>query len=132
MKSLEYNEFHCHTHFSVGDCITKITDLVKRSLELKRKTVAITDHGTLGGVYELFKECKGKDIKPVAGLEAYYVDDIEAQASSIPYNYAHMVLLAKNNIGWNNMKLMQSQSWEKGYFKKPRIDKKYWKFIKKV
>jgi len=124
VKSLEYNEFHCHTHFSVGDCIIKISDLVKRSLELKRKTVAITDHGTLGGIYELFKECKGKEIRPIAGLEAYYVDDIEAQASSIPYNYAHIVLLAKNNVGWNNMKLMQSQSWEKGYFKKPRIDKK--------
>ena len=124
MKNLEYNEHHCHTHFSVGDCIIKISDLVKRSIELKRKTVTICDHGTLGGVYELFKECKGKDIRPVAGLEAYYVDDIENQASSIPYNYAHTVLLAKNNQGWFNLKTLQALSWEKGYFKKPRIDMK--------
>jgi DNA polymerase-3 subunit alpha len=124
VRSLEYNEYHCHTHFSVGDCIIKTSDLVKRSLELRRKTVTITDHGTLGGIYELFKECKDKDIRPVAGLEAYYVDDIEAQASSIPYNYAHTVLIAKNNVGWMNMKLLQGLSWEKGYFKKPRIDKK--------
>lgn len=122
MKTLEYNEHHCHTHFSIGDCITKIPDLVKRSLELKRKSVTITDHGSLGGIYELFKECKGKEIKPIIGLEAYYVDDIESQASSVPYNYAHLVILAKNNIGWTNLKLLHSLSWEKGFLKKPRID----------
>jgi DNA polymerase-3 subunit alpha len=123
-KKAKYHDHHCHSHYSVTDCVIKIPDLVKHSKKLGRQTVTLTDHGTLGGIYELGKECKSQGMKPIFGIECYYVDDYESEEANVNWNYAHVILLAKNAEGWQNIKDLQSKAWEEGYLKKPRISLK--------
>lgn len=122
MSELGFVNHHQHTMFSINDCIVRIEDLVKKAVEVGNKSVTITDHGTLGGCYNLWKECKKANLKPILGVEGYYVDDYAAPESQVAYNYAHIILIAKNYEGWQNLKLIQSKAWEVGHNKKPRID----------
>jgi len=117
-----FYDHHVHSHFSLNDCIIKIPELVLESKKMGRKSVTLTDHGTLAGLYELHTECKKQDLKPILGLEGYFVDSYENDSANIPYNYAHVLLIAKNEIGWVNLKEIQSAAWENGFLKKPRID----------
>jgi DNA polymerase-3 subunit alpha len=116
-----FHDHHQHSHFSLNDCVAKIPEIVEASIEAGRTSVTLTDHGTLAGIYQLHKECKNKKVKPILGVEGYFVDDYEHEASNIPYNYSHIILLCKNLEGWNNLKDIQAQAWEKGFLKKPRI-----------
>ncbi len=67
----DFVHLHNHTHFSLLDGLTKIKPLVTRTKELGMEAVAITDHGTLSGVIEFYKECKKQGIKPIIGIETY-------------------------------------------------------------
>ncbi len=122
MPDLQFVNHHQHSMYSINDCIVRIDDLIKKSVEMGSTSVTITDHGTLGGCYELWKGCAKVKIKPILGVEGYYVDDYKAPESEIAYNYAHIILIAKNGEGWQNLKIIQSKAWEIGHNKKPRID----------
>lgn len=122
MDNLEFENLHQHSCYSINDCISKIPQIVEKAIELGQKSVAITDHGTLGGTYDLWKECNNKKVKAILGVEGYYVDSYIEPGMDIPYNYSHIILLAKTNEGWDNLKKIQLNAWQDGYLKKPRID----------
>ena len=113
---------HQHSHYSRLDAAMSVESIVERNEKLGASAVALTEHGTLASSYELWKTCNKKGIKPIIGLEAYYVDKYGTEAAEIPYCYSHVVLIAKNEKGWENLKLIQSHAWEHGYLRKPRVD----------
>lgn len=114
-------DHHRHTHFSVLDAVTRVEDLVAEAKTREQTAVTVTDHGTLGGIYNLWKSCKAAGIKPIIGCEIYWVDDYDTEQSNIPYNYGHMIILAMNAVGWSNLKILMRNAWENGFLKKPRV-----------
>ena len=114
---------HVHTEYSLLDGANRIKDLVARVKELGMKAVAITDHGVMYGAVEFYKECKKNGIKPIIGCEAYVAPrsrfDKEA---NIDDRLGHLILLAKNNIGYKNLIKLVSLSFTEGFYYKPRID----------
>ena len=107
---------HVHTEYSLLDGANRIKDLVARVKELGMKAVAITDHGVMYGAVEFYKECKKNSIKPIIGCEAYVAPrsrfDKEA---NIDDRLGHLILLAKNNIGYKNLIKLVSLSFTEDF-----------------
>jgi len=119
-----YDNHHRHTDMSLLDAVTKIPKIVERLKQTGHTSVTITDHGTLAGTYKLWQECKKQDIKPILACECYCVDDYESESAQLPYNYFHLIVIAMNKKGWDNLKKLQEIAWEKGYARKPRVQLK--------
>ena len=126
--SMNYAGLHVHTHYSLFDGIATPEEYLSRAVDLKMPALAITDHGTLSGHREFYRTAKSKGIKPILGLEGYMCADIsdtrdkserEGQQDLV---YNHIVLLAKNQIGLENLNKISEISWTDGFFKKPRFD----------
>jgi len=125
---MNYVGLHVHTHFSLFDGIATPEEYVNRAVELGMPAIAITDHGTLSGHRELHRIAKAKGIKPILGLEGYMCADIsdtrdkserEGQQDLV---YNHIILLAKNQKGLENLNKISEIAWTDGFFKKPRFD----------
>lgn len=115
---------HLHTEYSLLDGVGKIDDYVNRAKELGMQAIAITDHGNLFGALEFYKKARKKGIKPIIGIEAYICENnIEDKEGR---NF-HLILLAKNNIGYKNLLKISSESFIRGFYYKPRVDKNYLK-----
>src|SRR5437016_7559599 len=80
--------------------------------------VALTDHGSLAGAVELYREARGQGVKPIVGCEVYVADDRRAQAKG----YTHLTLLAETNEGYGNLIKLSSLGYLEGYYYKPRVD----------
>ncbi len=126
--SMNYAGLHVHTHYSLFDGIATPEEYLSRAVDLKMPALAITDHGTLSGHREFYRTAKSKGIKPILGLEGYMCADIsdkrdkserEGQQDLV---YNHIILLAKNQIGLDNLNKISELSWTDGFFKKPRFD----------
>lgn len=113
---------HLHTTYSIGDACTKIDELVDRAKDLGMKSVAITDHGTISGLFAFQQACLAGDVKPILGCEFYVYDpgwqDKDGKKSR---KRTHLVLLAKNNVGLHNLYRLDSLAATEGYFYKPRV-----------
>jgi len=116
---------HNHTQYSLLDGASKIKEMVQKTAELGMNALAITDHGNLFGALEFYTEAKSAGIKPIIGFEAYiaprersYRKKIEGESHSY-----HLVLLAKNEIGFKNLIKLSSIAFLEGMYYKPRIDK---------
>lgn len=141
----EYIHLHNHTHYSLLDAISTTDGLVNAAVENKMKAVAITDHGVMYGVMEFYKKAKAKGVKPIIGCEVYVaqsgsrfdkgkkfvkaIEEIDEQSlensdglTSTNINYAHLILLAKNETGYRNLIKLTSIGHTEGYYYKPRID----------
>ncbi len=120
---LNFTHLHTHTEYSLLDGSAKIKDLVKRCKELGMDSLAITDHGVMYGCIDFYKACLEEGIKPIIGCEVYVASrsrfDKEASQENF---YYHLVLLAKNNKGYENLIKMVSYGFTEGFYKKPRID----------
>jgi DNA polymerase-3 subunit alpha len=125
---MNYAGLHVHTHYSLFDGIATPEEYLSRAVDLKMPALAITDHGTLSGHREFYRTAKSKGIKPILGLEGYMCADIsdkrdkserEGQQDLV---YNHIILLAKNQIGLDNLNKISELSWTDGFFKKPRFD----------
>jgi len=123
MKKVEMAHLHTHSTYSELDAIAKIPQLVKRALEFGHKAIALTDHGTIAGVPEFFRECKKQGIKPIFASEFYMVADAEQSRADKKRLAHHLVLLAMNAEGWINIKKLTTKANEKFYYV-PRIDYK--------
>jgi len=103
--------------------MSRIKDLPVRAKELGMKAIALTDHGVMYGAVDFYKECKKNDIKPIIGCEVYVATrsrfDKEANIDS---GYNHLILLAKNKTGYQNLTKLVSLSFIDGFYYKPRID----------
>ena len=123
---MEYSKFthlHLHTEYSLLDGACRIKELIKRAKELNMDSLAITDHGSMYGVVEFYKQAKKEGIKPILGFEAYVsprnMTDKDPQNDKAQY---HLVLLAENQEGWQNLIKLCSIGFVDGYYYKPRID----------
>ena len=123
LKASDYVHLHNHTHHSLLDGLTKIPDLVQRIKELGMEAVAMTDHGTMSGTVEFYKEAKDAGIKPIIGMEAYVAarSRFDRDPAKDKARY-HLILLAMNETGYKNLMRLSSQANLEGMYYKPRID----------
>jgi DNA polymerase III subunit alpha len=113
-----YVHLHVHSEFSILDGACRIPELAARAAELEMPAVALTDHGSLAGAVELYRESRKQGVKPIVGCEVYLADDRRAQAKG----YAHLTLLAETNEGYGNLIKLSSLGYLEGYYYKPRVD----------
>ncbi len=120
---------HCHTHYSLLDGANRIDELVARAKELNQPAVAITDHGNMFGVVEFYQAAKKAGIKPIIGLEAYIAPgDRRSREMAIGLGGGkesayHLLLLAKDRTGYQNLIKLSSIAYREGFYYKPRIDR---------
>ncbi len=123
LQPSDYVHLHNHTHHSLLDGMTKIDALVERVKMMGMQAVAMTDHGTLSGTIDFYKACKGEGIKPIIGMEAYVAarkhTDKEVQYDKARY---HLIILAMNNKGYENLMRLSTIANLDGLYYKPRID----------
>ena len=123
MENKKFVHLHVHTEYSLLDGANRIKELPKRVKELGMDAVAITDHGVMYGAIEFYKECKKQGIKPIIGCEVYVAPRSRLDKEpNIDDKYGHLILLAKDNIGYQNLIKIVSQSFTEGYYYKPRTD----------
>src|ERR671916_1421108 len=118
MAQAPFVHLHVHSEFSILDGACRIPDLAARAAELEMPAVALTDHGSLAGAVQLYKEAGKHGVKPVVGSEVYVADDRRAQQKG----YAHLTLLAESNEGYANLIKLSSLGYLEGYYYKPRVD----------
>lgn len=120
---LSFTHLHTHTEYSLLDGSARIKKLVKRAKELGMEALAITDHGTMYGVIEFYKACKEEGIKPVIGCEIYVAPrSLYKKEPGIDAANYHLVVLAKNNEGYQNLMKIVSKACVDGYYYRPRAD----------
>lgn len=119
---MRYNNYHKHTHYSnvhTPDSIAKVEDYAKRAIELGHTSLATTEHGYAGNIFEYYDVAKKYGLKFVFGIEYYYVNDrFEKDKTN-----SHLMVLAKNKRGMKQMLKIMSEASKTGYYYKPRIDK---------
>ena len=120
----EFVHLHNHSHYSLLDGLQKVPGMLDRVQELGMDSVALTDHGTLSGAIEFYKEAKKRKVKPIIGVETYvaprgHLDKAGRQDAS-PY---HLILLAYNNVGYHNLMKLVTIAQLEGYYYKPRVDR---------
>ncbi len=118
MPEAPFVHLHVHSEYSILDGACRIPGLAARAAELEMPAVALTDHGSLAGAVELYRETKKVGVKPVIGCEVYVADDRRAQTKG----YAHLTLLAETNEGYGNLIKLASAGYLEGYYYKPRVD----------
>src|ERR687896_2043008 len=104
---------HVHSEYSVLDGACKIDALAERAASFGQPALGLTDHGVMNGAVEHYKACKKHGIKPVLGLEAYYVDDRRTDA--VRYERNHLTLLAADDEGFRNLVKLSSAGFLEGY-----------------
>ncbi|TRZ64395.1 DNA polymerase III subunit alpha [bacterium] len=141
----EFIHLHNHTHYSLLDAICTVDGLVNAAVENNMKAVALTDHGVMYGAMEFYKKCVQSGVKPIIGFEAYVtqsgnrferssklrtkgstsdiIDQDENDGlSNVNINYAHLILLAKNEKGYRNLIKLNTIAHKEGFYYKPRVD----------
>ncbi len=121
---MSFTHLHVHTEYSLLDGSNKIKEYVARVKELGMDSAAITDHGVMYGVIDFYKEAKAAGINPVLGCEVYVAPNsrFDREASHGDDRYYHLVLLAENNQGYQNLMKIVSKGFIEGYYYKPRVD----------
>jgi len=119
----DFVHLHVHSHYSLLDGLAKIDDLVSKAKELGMPAVALTDHGVMYGAVEFFQKATKAGIKPIIGVEAYVArNGMLNKRAKIDERPNHLVLLARNNTGYQNLIKLTSQAHLQGFYYKPRID----------
>lgn len=123
LKPSDFVHLHNHTHYSLLDGLTKIDELIDFVKESGMEAVAVTDHGTMSGLVELYKTCDTAGIKAIMGLEAYVAArNMEDRDPAYDKERFHITLLAMNNIGFENLCRLITEAEMNGKYYKPRID----------
>ena len=117
---MAFTHLHVHTEYSLLDGAARISDLVARAAELGMTSLAITDHGSMYGVIDFYKECTKKGVKPIIGMEAYVAPNINEKTGM--RENAHLILLCKNETGYKNLMKLSSIAFVEGFYYRPRID----------
>jgi len=120
----DFAHLHVHSEFSLLDGLSRIPEMTKRVAEQGMSALALTDHGSMYGVIPFYAAAKKAGIKPIIGIEAYVaprgMTDKEGKQDA---DYHHMILLAKDDVGYRNLLALTTASHLEGYYYKPRIDK---------
>src|SRR3989344_4189055 len=119
----DFVHLHNHSEFSLLDGLAKIKDIVSRAKELGMKAIAITDHGNMYGTIKFYKTCIDEGIKPIIGCEIYVARrNRHDKEAGVDTDSNHLVLLAKNNVGYKNLMKIISTANLEGYYYRPRTD----------
>ena len=115
---------HTHTQFSLLDGAIRLKDLFQKATEFKMPALAITDHGSMIGAIHFYKQAVKNGIKPIIGCEVYVAPGSRLEKPmSGEENAFHLILLARNLEGYKNLMWLVSEGYQKGFYRKPRIDK---------
>jgi DNA polymerase III subunit alpha len=106
---------HAHSEYSLLDGACKIDAMAERAAEMGQPALGLTDHGVMNGAVDLYKACKKHGIKPIAGFEAYFVDDVQAVKEKPKYERNHLTLLAENDVGFANLVKLTSAGFLEGF-----------------
>ena len=117
----DFVHLHVHSEYSLLDGACRVKSLVQRAKELGMPAVALTDHGTLGGVVKFYDAARKEGIKPIIGLELYVATDRHSRAGVKERN-AHLTLLARDQTGYKNLVKLSTRAYLEGYYYKPRAD----------
>ncbi len=121
----DFVHLHNHSHYSLLDGAARIDQIIKKVSELEQKSFALTDHGNMFGAVEFYKMAKKAGIKPILGMEAYVAPGLytEKRLPTEGKRAYHLVLLAKNDIGYRNLLKLTSMAYLDGFYFTPRVDK---------
>ena len=121
---MAFTHLHVHTEYSLFDGSNKIKEYVKRVKELGMTSAAITDHGVMYGCIDFYKEAKAQGVKPIMGCEVYVAPNsrFDKELTGGEDRYYHLVLLAENDLGYQNLMKIVSKGFTEGYYYKPRVD----------
>ncbi len=121
---MAFTHLHVHTEYSLLDGSSKIKELTRRAKELGMDSLAITDHGVMYGVIDFYKAAREAGIKPIIGCEVYVSPGsrFDRERVSGEDRYYHLVLLAENNTGYQNLMKIVSKGFVDGFYYKPRVD----------
>ena len=124
---MSFTHLHVHSYYSLMDGLNSPADLVKAAKDAGQTALAITDHGTLSSHREMQIACAEQGIKPILGVEAYISPtdrfDRSSKTDKSIQAYNHIILLAKNKKGLENINILQEIAWNEGFYHKPRIDR---------
>ena len=127
MSHADFVHLHLHTEYSLLDGACRLDRLMDKAHDLKFPALAITDHGAMHGVIEFYQAARDKGIKPIIGCEVYVAPGsrLEKKTSGGGTRdvYNHLVLLAKDEVGYKNLIKLTTAAHLEGYYYKPRIDK---------
>ena len=123
-RQLAFTHLHVHTEYSLLDGSSKIGELAARAKELGMDSMAITDHGVMYGVIDFYRAARAAGIKPIIGCEVYVSPGSRFDRETVhgEDRYYHLVLLAENNTGYQNLMKIVSKGFVDGFYYKPRID----------
>ena len=126
MSLAQFVHLHNHTQYSLLDGACRIDDMLETAARMKMPALAITDHGNLFGAIEFYIKAKKHRVKPIIGIEAYVAPGSRFERSGMKgftESGFHLVLLAKNLTGYNNLIKLSTASYLEGFYRKPRMDK---------
>lgn len=115
---LDFNQIHTHSCASKRDALSKVSDLVSEAKRLGQRAIAISDHGVLHAIPELYRECRKQGVKPIAAMEGYLTEDVNDPDSKTNY---HQLLIAINETGWKNLMRLSSEAYTH-FHNRPRFD----------
>jgi len=118
---VSFVHLHTHTEYSLLDGAGRVKDLVRQAVEFEMPALAITDHGYMYGAVDFYKEATRAGIKPIIGCEVYFVPHSRLNRDRKPELY-HLLLLAKNNVGYRNLMALVSEAAVSGFYYKPQVD----------
>jgi DNA polymerase-3 subunit alpha len=123
-QGVAFTHLHVHTEYSLLDASSKIKELTARAKELGMDSLAITDHGVMYGVIDFYRAAKEAGIKPIIGCEIYVAPGSRFDRENVngEDRYYHLILLAENNVGYQNLMKIVSKGFVEGFYYKPRVD----------
>src|SRR5438067_1098549 len=123
---MPFVHLHTHSEYSLLDGANRIPDLLGRTRPLGMDWLALTDHGNLHGAWQFYTGAKARGVRPILGFEAYLAFGSRHKREKpvdVPAGYSHLVLLAKNRVGYSNLIKLSSIGFLEGFYRRPRIDR---------
>lgn len=117
----DFVHLHCHSEYSLLDGMSTPDDIARMASTNGQYAASITDHGTMGGVLKFQNACKNRGVKPLFGVEAYFVDSVNRDGAG-KHERFHLILLAKNNEGLQKLFRASQIGWTENFYYKPRVD----------
>ncbi len=123
---MSFVHLHCHSEYSLLDGANRIDDLIRRAAELEQPALAITDHGNMHAAWEFQEKTRKAGLRPILGMEAYVATGdrrLKARPGPGLRPYYHLVLLARDRTGYQNLIKLSSLGYTEGFYTRPRVDR---------